>query len=230
MTNVSPVLGSQTDSSHSPYRRKIDPDSYFGPKPEGIPASRKAWFRTVLWTNPTPKPLPRTGPPNLNVVSDIRPRQLSAKEEGTLIELAQAGDARAARELVLAHSLFIRGKAGKKWSKLNRTTGQAPPRRDRAVEHDDLVASGLLALAQAIGNYEPSKKNKLNAFARKGINGAIADTVRDWGNAPGLSGMDSRIQRFIRSHPYWPADWIRMKFPNFSLERIEWEQSIARPV
>ena len=230
MTNDSPVWGSQTDSSHSPYRRKIDPDSYFGPKPEGIPASRKAWFRTVLWTNPTPKSLPRTGRPNLNIVSDyIRPQRLSAEEEAKLIELARAGDQRAARGLVLAHTLFIRGRAGKRWSKLNRTTGQAPPRMDRAVEYDDFVASGLLALAQAIRNYEPGN-NKLNAFARKGINGAIADTLKDWGNAPGFGGMDSRIQRFIRSHPHWPADWIRMKFPNFSLERIEWEQSTARPV
>jgi len=193
MTNDSPVWGSQTDSSHSPYRRKIDPDSYFGPKPEGIPASRKAWFRTVLWTNPTPKSLPRTGRPNLNIVSDyIRPQRLSAEEEAKLIELARAGDQRAARGLVLAHTLFIRGRAGKRWSKLNRTTGQAPPRMDRAVEYDDFVASGLLALAQAIRNYEPGN-NKLNAFARKGINGAIADTLKDWGNAPGFGGMDSRI-------------------------------------
>jgi hypothetical protein len=52
--------------------------------------------------------------------------------------------------------------------------GSRQPHPD-GFEHDDAV--GLLALAQAIGNYEPSKKNKLNAFARKGINEAIADTA-----------------------------------------------------
>src|SRR5262249_2734121 len=150
MTNDSPVLGSQTDSSHSPYRRKIDPDSYFERKSEGSPANRRAWFLSVLWANPTPQPLPRTGPPNLNLVSDyIRPRQLSVKEEAKLIELARAGDQRAARGLVLAHTLFIRGRAGKEWKPPDRPS-PAEKGQDRRIRR----LRGFGTISSRAGNSE----------------------------------------------------------------------------
>jgi hypothetical protein len=39
--------------------------------------------------------------------------------------------------------------------------------------------------------------------------------------------METRVQRFIRSHPYWAAEWIKGKFPSKSIEEIEREQNFA---
>src|SRR5262249_6028864 len=46
-----------------------------------------------------------------------------------------------------------------------------------------------------------------------------------WRNRPALGGMNGRLQRFIRSHPFWAPEWIQRKFPKCSLERIEAEQA-----
>jgi hypothetical protein len=42
--------------------------------------------------------------------------------------------------------------------------------------------------------------------------------------------MDSRIQRFLRSHPYWAPKWIQEQFPHYSIQRIEDEQQRAQGV
>ena len=39
--------------------------------------------------------------------------------------------------------------------------------------------------------------------------------------------FDSRIQRFIRAHPFWRSDWVQEKFPHYTLEHIEHEQELA---
>jgi hypothetical protein len=190
------------------------PDSHFGSKPD------ENEYR--------PKALPRSGDPSINLVSDyIRPRRLSASEEADLIKRAQDGDKAAANELVKAHILYVRWKATEKWRELNRKTGLASPLPDRAIEYADFVTAGLVALSKAIRNWRPG--NKLNAFARRGIAGAMADTVRDWRNKPALAGMDARIQRFIRSHPYWSREWLANLFAqkynvHVSLKHVAEEQ------
>jgi DNA-directed RNA polymerase sigma subunit (sigma70/sigma32) len=154
--------------------------------------------------------LPRLGEPSLNNLAISRPALalLSADKEDSLILAAQAGDTKAARELVLAQLPWVRTVAYERWLALN------PPEQlnpERAVALDDFVAAGVLALWRQIDRWKPGFR--LNTYARSAIKGAMAETSRDWRIATGFK-MESDIQRFIRAHPDWSAERIAEKFPN----------------
>jgi hypothetical protein len=159
------------------------------------------------------KPLLRLGAPLFNnlAISTKAPRLLTAQEEAILILVAKFGvrplAEYAASEVVIAHLPWIRAQACRRWDALNakrhinNTVDLNPPKLERSARFDDFVATCAAALWEAIVQWRPSN-NKLNAFARKFILGALSDIAADWRNKPGLQ-MDSRIQRVLRSHPYW---------------------------
>jgi hypothetical protein len=57
------------------------------------------------------------------------------------------------------------------------------------------------------------------------MRGELSKVAHDWRNMPGIK-MEGDLQRFIRSHPKWPASWIKAegKFCKLSIEDIEREQ------
>jgi len=218
----------------------IDPDKYFVTSKD---LDEEADYEA--------KPLPRLGEPSINNLAISRPAFVAcgqcghrysykapwcpscggvATEEAELLRTAQY------REVVLRHIPWIRAQALKRWDTLNprRNMGTSsaiascgaidllPPKQERAIQFNDFVDACVEALWEAITRWRPSN-NKLNAFARKFILGALSDIAADWRNKPGLQ-MDSRIQRFRRSHPYWAPKWIQERFPHYSIQRIEDEQ------
>jgi hypothetical protein len=55
-----------------------------------------------------------------------------------------------------------------------------------------------------------------------GVAGALSDTAQDWRNKCGLTGLDSDLQREIRSHPRWPTEWIARLFASkYKVTRFE---------
>jgi len=92
----------------------------------------------------TAQPLPRLSPPSLYNLAISRPAPpiLSAEKEATLILAAQAGDAKAARQLLLSHLPWVRTIARKIWGGLN-PPDQINP--EHAFTFDDFVAAGLAA-------------------------------------------------------------------------------------
>jgi hypothetical protein len=148
--------------------------------------------------------------------SSPAPRQLDPEPEAELLRLAQSGDGRAARKLVLHHVPYIRAEAFKRWRRLNRKTFD----QERTVQFKDFVAACLEDLSKAIKEWTPG--NGLNAFARHHISGALSDIARDWRNKNGFTGLDSDLQREIRSHPSWPTEWIARLFATkFKVKRFE---------
>jgi hypothetical protein len=148
-------------------------------------------------------------------------------------------------DVVRAHVAWVRAEAKKRWDKLNPPRKLAssknvpaqhwrsaidlnPPRPEETVTFEDFVAEGLRALAEATKGYK-RRGNGLNAYAREFVRGALADAATDWRNKSGLQ-MDSRLQRFIRSHPFWRPEWIQEKFPQYTIARIEHEQELAYAV
>jgi hypothetical protein len=136
----------------------------------------------------------------------------------------------------------VRAEAKRKWDRLNpprkMESGEhipsqfkreafdlSAPRPEKAVTFEDFVAEGARALSEAIKRYR-GESNGLNAYARKYVAGALAEAAADSRNRSGLK-MKSRLQRFIRAHPFWRSDWIQEEFPQYTLERIEHEQELC---
>lgn len=90
------------------------------------------------------RPLSRSSP---------APDLLDADAEAQLIRWAQAGDDRAANELVRRHVPSVRAEARKRWRSLN------PPRKnpdqERAIQFDDFVSAGVDGLRRAIKDWTP---------------------------------------------------------------------------
>jgi hypothetical protein len=211
------------------YRFRVtDPNSYFV---QGNELDAEA-------TEYKSKPLLRLGAPSINNLALTRSGLplLTGEEETKLLQTGQY------REVVLRHIPWIRAQARKRWDVLNpkKKMGSAstvtslgstaidlvPPKQERSVQFDDFVATCALALWEAIVQWRPSN-NKLNAFARKFILGALSDIAADWRNKHALQ-MDSRIQRFIQAHPFWKAEWIQARFYKLlSIQEIEDEQQRA---
>jgi hypothetical protein len=63
----------------------------------------------------------------------------------------------------------------------------------------------------------------LNTHYKKAVIGALADAAYAYRNKPALGGMESDIQRFLRTHPGIDAEDVRQKFPDFSESEIERE-------
>jgi hypothetical protein len=99
---------------------------------------------------------------------------------------------------------YVRATAWKRWRTLN------PPWKafdqERAVHYDDFVEAGLVGLWRAINTWMPG--HRLNTFARHHIAAAMSDTAQGWRNKSGISGLASKLQRIMRSHPDWSADQI----------------------
>ena len=92
----------------------------------------------------------------------------------------------------MRHLPFIRSKAWRRWDKLNPSRklnnhlDLNPPQPERAVEYADFVAAGLEALWKAVLGWKRCHGNKLNAFFRPYLFGALSDIAQDWRNKPGL--------------------------------------------
>jgi DNA-directed RNA polymerase specialized sigma subunit len=170
--------------------------------------------------------------PSINNLTNIRLRTptLPPDEEARLLLAAQTGDARATDRLVRAHLPWVQTKALEKWARLH------PPGNsndDRGVTLEDFVAAGLKALSQSIPGWRPGRT--FNTYYRKAVLGAIAEVAVDWRHR-GVKA-ETRIQRLIRAHPDWRAEWFREEFlrryPDASIpsvEEIEQEQAIAYAV
>ena len=81
----------------------------------------------------------------------------------------------------------------------------------------------------ALTRFKSKRNNGLNAYTQWGVRGAISDMARDWRNRTAFGGMESDIQRFLRygERWNWPAEIIKLKFPKFSIEEIEWEKEVV---
>ena len=64
------------------------------------------------------------------------------------------------------------------------------------------------------------------------IKRSMSTAVRDWHNPGGCSGLDTRLRRFIRHKKRWEwaPEWIQLKFPKYSIERIKAELAFATPI
>ena len=166
----------------------------------------------------TAKPLPRLGEPSVNNLARSRsaPRPLKRAEERRLILAAQAGDDRAMRTLIDHHIPWIRYQARLRWY---RTISPDDP--ERAVEIDDFVSVGVAEFAQQVKTWKPPYA--LNTHYQKAVIGALANAAYAYRNKPALGGMESDIQRFLRTHPGIDAEDVRQKFPDFSELEIERE-------
>jgi hypothetical protein len=137
----------------------------------------------------------------------FRKQTLPPDREAKLLADVLAGDARAADEIVRAHLPWVQAEAKRKWARLN-------PRGNsndiRGVTIEDFVAAGLFALHRAIKSWCPGANNGFNAYYRKAVVGAIAEAAVDWRHR-GVKA-ESRIQRLIRAHPDWRADWLLEEF------------------
>jgi hypothetical protein len=179
-----------------------------------------------------------------NPASIFSPSQVSttsSSSSSSTSSTAQAAGANASQQL----AAWVRAQVWERWEILNprKEMGSAStsisvgstaidialPGRERSLEYDDLVAEGLLALSEAIARCRPGSNNGLNAFARHHVMGAISDAAANWRNSPGLK-MESRIQRFIRSHPYSSAEELQQKFPSYSISELEDELERAKNV
>jgi hypothetical protein len=179
------------------------------------------------------KPLPRLGQPSLNNLTISRPAPpiLSAEQERDLVVAAQAGDRQATTKLMHHHLPWLRWQARKRWVSLTRPTASKSAlglpddvfQCERAVELDDLVSASVIGLLQAILQWKPP--HRLNTIVRRYVHGELSKGAHDWRNLPGIK-IEGDLQRFIRSHPNWPAAWIKAegKFCKLTIEEIEREQ------
>ena len=190
---------------HGTIKRRPDDDASFGLDADDIEKE-------------TAKPLPRLGEPSINnlTVSRSAPRRLARVEEQQLIAAAQTGDDRAMRKLIDHHIAWIRYQARLRWC---RTIGPNDP--EHAIEIDDLVSVGVAKFAERIKTWKPP--HALNSHYRKAVIGPLADAAYAYRNKPALGGMESDIQRFLRTHPGIDAEHLRQKFPDFTELEIERE-------
>jgi hypothetical protein len=167
----------------------------------------------------TAKRLPRLGQPSVNNLAESRPGQRhrpGREEERRLILAAQAGNKHAMRRLVDYHVAWIRWRARLRWY---RTIGLDDA--ERAVTLDDFVSVGLAEFAQQIKTWKPPYR--LNTHCRKAVDGALADFSYQYRNKPALGGVESDIQRFLRTHPGIDAAGVQAKFSDFTKSEIEHE-------
>ena len=131
-----------------------------------------------------------------------------------MVAAAQAGDDRSMRELIDHHVGSIKRLAKNLWSRSLR-------KLDQKATIDDLVSVGVAEFAQRVLTWKPPYA--LNTHYRKAVIGALADAVYVHRNVPGLGGVESRIQRFLRTHPGLDIEAIRQKFPNLTDAEIDRE-------
>jgi hypothetical protein len=114
--------------------------------------------------------------------------------------------------------------------KLYRRRGRWRSKQERALQYGDFIGAVLEKFWLAVTGF--TGKGALGTYARLGVYGALSDTARDWRNKPSLGGADTRIQRFLPGGRRWewPAEWIRLKFPKYSLNEIECEKEIAHAI
>ena len=181
--------------------------------------------------------LTRTGPP-MRPLNARRSKPTDAKfqqwatEERELVLKAQQGDHRSASLLVERHLYGIQVKGWRRWAKLNgifKKGVTGPPKRERAVEYGDFIGAAVEKFWLALTRFKSKRNNGLNAYTQWGVRGAISDMARDWRNRTAFGGMESDIQRFLRygERWNWPAEIIKLKFPKFSIEEIEWEKEVV---
>ena len=173
----------------------------------------------------TARALPRLGGPSRN---DLTPRRkppplLSADVEAALIVAAQAGDGAAGHRLFLHHEEWARVEARKRWW---RATSHRV-NEERALSLDDFVAVALEAFWESVRRWKPGFM--LNTFYRKAIRGALSDIAHDWRNAPGIQ-IDSRAQRYIRSHPDVGMLELHEKFPSLSRFELDFELNASHEI
>jgi hypothetical protein len=191
---------------HGTIKRRPDDDASFGLDADDIEKE-------------TAKPLTRLGEPTVNNLARSRPgqrRQPGREEERRLILAAQAGDDAAMRELIDDHIAWVRYHAGLRWY---RTIG--PGDAERAITLDDFVSVGITEFAQRVKTWKPPYA--LNTHYRKAVIGALADFSYQYRNQPALGGLESDIQRFLRTHPGIDAEGVQAKFPALTKSEIERE-------
>ena len=192
---------------HGTIKQRPDPDASFGLDADDIEKE-------------TAKPLPKLGVPSVNnlALSRSAPRPLKREEERCLIRAAQDGDDRAMRKLIDHHVPWLRYQARLRWY---RTIG--PDNSERAIEIDDFVSIAVAEFAQRVKTWKPP--HALNSHYRKAVIGALADAAYIYRNRVAFGGMESDVQRFLRTHPGTDAEQLRQKFPDFTESEIEHEIS-----
>jgi DNA-directed RNA polymerase specialized sigma subunit len=104
---------------------------------------------------------------------------LDAAEERLLLRLAQADDARAKDKLVRHfHRLVLKIVA-----------------EFDGLDHDELIAVGMLGLLEAIGKFDLERDNRLSAFARHHVTLKVREEVKSW-RRQGQTG-ESRADKFV---------------------------------
>jgi hypothetical protein len=144
----------------------------------------------------TAEPLPLLGEPSVNNLAKSRPGQRqrpSAEEERRLLLAAQGGDERAKCRLVEHHVAWIRWRARLRWDRSGLDDAE------RAITFEDFVGVGLAEFSQQIQTWKPP--HRLNTHCRKAIDGALADFSYRYRNKSALGGLESDIQRFLRTRP-----------------------------
>jgi hypothetical protein len=190
---------------HGTIKRRADEDHAFGLDADDVEKE-------------TAKSLPILGKPSVNNLARSRsaPRPLKRAEERRLILAAQAGDDRAMRTLIDHHIPWVRYKAQLRW---RQTIG--PDDSERAIQTDDLVSVGVAEFAERVRTWRPP--HALNTHYRKAVIGALANAAYAYRNGPALGGMESNVQRFLRTHPGIDAEGVRQEFPDLTESEIEGE-------
>jgi hypothetical protein len=147
--------------------------------------------------------LPRLGHPTKKLAS----RRwwgpiLDPGEEADLIRRAQAGDKVALTTLLQKFHRLVFKIAGRRVPD-PRIERQAKawglPTHD-GPEFDDLVTAGMVGLTEAILRYNLRSNNRLYAYAKSYIEGAISAEAKKY-KKRGTAG-ETRLERWIYSHPY----------------------------
>jgi hypothetical protein len=187
---------------HGTIKRRPDEDASFGLDADDVEKE-------------TATPLPLLGEPSVNdLTKSPTRRRLSPDEERHLIVAAQSGDDSAMRKLIDHHVGWIKRVAKNRWFR-------SLWKLDQKATIDDLVGVGVAEFAQRVLTCKP--QYALNTHCRKAVIGALADAVYVHRNVPGLGGVESRIQRFLRTHPGLDVEAIREKFPNLTDAEINRE-------
>jgi hypothetical protein len=142
-----------------------------------------------------------------------------------LIVAAQAGDDKAMRRLIDAHVRWIKYHAGLRWDRSVRRNDPS------AIAIDDLVSVGIAEFARHVHTWKPP--HSLNTHYRKAVIGALADAAHWHRNIAGLGGMESDIQRFLRSHLNLEIEEVQefcRRFPNVTLSEFEFELNTYRNI
>ena len=175
----------------------------------------------------TSEDLPRRGRPSRNDLTPSRkaPPPLAADVEASLISATQSGDAAAGHRLLLHHEAWVRAEAFKRWAAV--TSYRYGHNAERATSLDDFVAVGCEAFWESVLRWRPG--SRLNTFYRRAVRGALADIGHEWRNSPGIQ-IDSRVQRYIRSHPEAGVLELHQKFPKLRRFEIDFELNASHEI